>query len=159
MPTGAGFVVKVRARLLFGRDRADAVKWLMQGYYENLREQGRRAGLGFFIPPDDPKDPTKNAISDPSPTPYYQTASFGQGLAPPAGDAKTAVQIPDPITGEECATDWLVDFSFKVQLGAMPEPAAQATAEGQPAAGPQPAGGGGQPPAGLPAGGLHRGRR
>jgi len=117
---GAGFVVRIQARLLQGRVKHEAVGWLTERYYPALREISRTPGLGFYIPDDDPKDALKKSIRDPTLTRYHQVSSYGQpGLPPPTGVA--GVQYPDPVTGEETATDWRVEFAFKVKLGEPPK--------------------------------------
>ena len=157
---GAGFIVRVEGRLLYGRMPDQAVQWLTQRYYESLREKGSQPGLGFYIPPDDPKDRQKKSIADPVPTGFH-TAAVPSAVpnvpTPSAEGAKVStVQFPDPVTGEETANDWKVSFAFKVKLGEMPaagsEPQGAAPPEaGAPvgakpargAAAPQPAQGGG----------------
>jgi type IV pilus assembly protein PilM len=128
-PANPGFIVRVQGRLLQGQTQADAVAWLTQRYFENLRELSYRPGLGFYIPPDDPKDRTKKSISDPTPAKYSQAGPAGYSL--PGAD-KSGVQFPDPLTGEETANDWRVEFAFKVKLGEPPKPEEKAQPEPTP---------------------------
>ena len=66
-PVAGGFVVRVEGRLLYGRTQPEAVAWLTQAFYENLRQKAREPGLGFYLPPEDAKDPQKRSIGNPSP--------------------------------------------------------------------------------------------
>lgn len=121
---GAGFVVRITGRLLQGRTPADAIKWLTEAYFQNLRELTHRPGLGFFIPPDDPKDPLKKSISIPVPRSYNQVGlpGFGPPGMPTGQPTGGAAQFPDPLTGEDTVNDWRVEFAFKVKLGEPPPP-------------------------------------
>ncbi len=141
-PPGAGFIVRVEGRLLYGRSQPEAMEWLMS-FREGLRQRGQQAGLGFHIPDDDPKDRTKQAIGVPNPVKYYQ-ATAGVGLQPvdvaqAGGPGTGPVLYPDPITNEDMATDWKVKLAFKVKLGEKGAPAAEPEAGAKPGAGAQPA--------------------
>lgn len=131
---GAGFVVRISGRLLQGRTPADAIKWLTDAYFQNLRELAQRPNLGFYIPPDDPKDPLKKSISVPVPRLYNQTVQ--PGFAPPGPmpgqPPGGAAQFPDPLTGEDTANDWRVEFAFKVRLGDPPPAENQDAGKGTP---------------------------
>jgi hypothetical protein len=118
------------------------MQWLMS-FREGLRQRGQQAGLGFHIPDDDPKDRTKQAIGVPNPVNYYQ-ATAGVGLQPvdvaqAGGPGTSPVLYPDPITGEDMATDWKVKLAFKVKLGEKGAAAAEPEAGAKPGAGAQPA--------------------
>lgn len=129
----SGFVVRVRGRLLQGRTKAEAVAWLYQAYLENLRELGRRPGVGFYIPPDNPEKPSEASISQLNPRPYNQEAITGFSMTPPLPGQPTGetsgTRFPDPLTGEETAYDWVVEFSFKLKFG-EPPPEEEKPAEG-----------------------------
>jgi type IV pilus assembly protein PilM len=141
-----GFVVRIKGRLLQGRSPADAVKWLTETYLERLREQGQQPGLGFFIPPDDPKlgDEKRSIIS--SVTRYQGAAIESSDTKRRAGESATGSQFVDPVTGEDASTDWRVEITCKVQLGEMPPPAKPEEAAAPPGKPGQP----GAPPGGKP---------
>ncbi len=117
---GAGFVVRVQGRLLYGTNKGDARAWF-GNYFNNLREVGQQPGMGIYIPPDDPENPGGNAFGGPTIETYHEE-NVGV-FAPPAGalDLGDEVRYPDPLTGEETRYDWRVAFAFKVQLGEAPE--------------------------------------
>ncbi len=142
---GAGFIVRVEGRLLYGRSQPEAAEWI-KSFLANLRERGQQPGLGFHIPEDDPKTPGGRAISEPTPVRYHQTGLGGSlqptDFARPGVPAAVAAQYPDPVTGEDMSTDWKLRFAFKVKLGekGAPDVAPQPESKAQPAA-PAPAGG------------------
>jgi type IV pilus assembly protein PilM len=123
-PKAPGFVVRMQARLLYGRQdrKSDAQRWITN-YNGLLKEQSRKPGLGFYIPEDDTKDPKNKKLAiDQVITPYHQGS-----LAPPAvaigvaPASEPAVQFPDPATGEETKSDWRVTLVFKARLGELPK--------------------------------------
>jgi type IV pilus assembly protein PilM len=113
---GAGFIVRVEGRLLYGRTQPEVIEWFKL-LRANLLERGQQAGLGFHIPDDDPKDPTKKAIAIQTPIKYIQGGA-GISMQPvEAQPALAVVQYPDPLTGEDMGTDWKIKLAFKVKLG------------------------------------------
>jgi type IV pilus assembly protein PilM len=141
---GAGFIVRVEGRLLYGRTQPEAIEWFKL-LKTNLLERGQQAGLGFHIPNDDPKDATKNSIGIQTPMKYYQGAAIG--IQPvdvqQPGSAGPAL-YPDPLTGEDMASDWKIKLAFKVKLGEKGAAPVEPEAAGKPGAGPR----GGRGPAG-----------
>ncbi|MBP7748274.1 MAG: pilus assembly protein PilM [Phycisphaerae bacterium] len=118
-PEGAGFIVRIEGRLLYGRTQAEAIKWLTEAYFENLREKSQTPGLGFYIP--DPDEKGKKYISDPIPVRYnpsVPTAYTPPGATPSAGGG--TAQLLDPVTGEDTSGDWKVSFAFMAKLGTKP---------------------------------------
>jgi type IV pilus assembly protein PilM len=123
----AGFIVRVDGRLLYGKAPHEAARWLTTACFESLREWSQQPGLGFFIPPDDPKE-NKQSFENNTIMKYFQSGG-DVGLQAPFGAAdRTNLAVTDPVTGEDCADDWRVSFAFKVKLG---EPPKEAASEGE----------------------------
>ena len=141
-----GFYIEVTARVPFGRQAPDAVRLIEGEYYANLRQLGRRKGLGFWIPEQDPQgQPGGRNFLQPRLEQYYGSgmaaapvSSMGArgGMMAPSGRLDELGMPPgtaaggglpgsdpmiDPVTGENMSGDWKVTFSFKVKLGEPPE--------------------------------------
>ncbi len=127
-----GFIVRITGRLLYGRRQSEASRWLESEYFVSLRELSRRAGWGFYIPDDDPKEPDKRAIARLSLAPYFGDLRTGAGLSPPGGAGPEVAKPRDPVTDEDASSDWRVELAFKVKLGPPP---ARTDATAEPAAG------------------------
>ncbi len=132
--TAPGFVVHIKGRLLFGTRKSAATQWLEGEYYNNLRQQSRQQGMGFYIPADDPQNALNRSISQPQIVPYHRGATnVGAGWTaqrPAAAEEGEQVAFPDPVTGEDTRHDWSVEFTFKVKMGEMPQ-AEEAPDQGQ----------------------------
>jgi type IV pilus assembly protein PilM len=132
-----GFYVHVTGRMPYGRVYSEAIAFITNEFYENLRRAGRQPGTGFYIPEEDPGNrPHGKNLSTPNLSQYYSEAhrvgSFSTGsrggvrggsdvvgdFAPPG--APESKGLTDPVTGEDMSTDWRFDFGFKVRLGEMP---------------------------------------
>ena len=119
-----GFHVRIEGRLLYGTIRSEASRWL-EDYFGNLRKRLTEAGLGFYVPADDPRDRSRRFISEPAIGSYFKDA--GGGVPPavpiagtPAGTPGQTARAVDPATEEDARADWRVSFAFKVRLGDMP---------------------------------------
>jgi hypothetical protein len=94
-----------------------------------------RAGLGFFLPEEDPKaDAARATISRPTVqrtsaaaaafSPGGPRASGGAFVLPPAAPPGATPETAPAEPVEDTSTDWQVDFAFKVKLGEKPAPPA-----------------------------------
>ncbi|MFH1748657.1 MAG: type IV pilus assembly protein PilM [Planctomycetota bacterium] len=136
-PGGAkagGFHVRVTGRLLYGESPGQAVSFLTEEYYGNLRNLASRPGLGFHVPddPEDQNDQSKQIFTRPVPR---RLGTGAQRSNPMSGaiNPGTNQNVPlDPVTGEDMSSDWNIDFGFKVKLGEKP----QTEQPGQPGAQP-----------------------
>jgi type IV pilus assembly protein PilM len=118
----AGFVVQVAGRLLYGERNGEVSDFMEKKYFSKLRELGSLEGRGFYIPDDDPRDPSKTAIALTAPFQRFTPPRTGlPGAA--AGPATTSFK--DPVTGEDMSSDWRVEFGFKVKIGEKPKPGEQ----------------------------------
>lgn len=122
-----GFMVNVVARLLYGQTPPEAASVITDEFYANLRRLGKRPGYGFFLPEGTTEDGRpKSYISNPRFEQYARQggagAGGGFGTGGPSGgaSAETRGELTDPVTGESTATDWRVEFSFKLKLGEPP---------------------------------------
>ena len=121
--TGGGFNVTVTGRLLYGKGQGEAVGFLTDEYYRNLREKSAEPGLGFYIPDDDPKDNTKHNITRPVPrrlSAAVQTLGVSTEKRGPGTSQEPGTAAIDPITGEDMSNDWTIEFAFKVKIGEKP---------------------------------------
>ena len=103
-----------------GQTQPEAVGFLTDEYFPNLRKLGAEPGRGFYIPDDDPHDPNKRSISRSVPKPLgggSRTAVFVPGQP----GRPSQEEIKDPLTGQDMSTDWLIEFGFKVRLGEKPK--------------------------------------
>lgn len=112
---GPGFRVNVSGRLLYGQTRTEAVRFLTEEYFPNLRQVSATPGLGFYIPDDDPQDRNVRYISE-----VFPQQIRPRGMAAAQMPGQEVPIIADPMTGEDIGTDWIVDFTFKVKLGEKP---------------------------------------
>ncbi len=148
-PENAGFVVRVSGRLLYGERQSVAFAFV-EDYLQRMRELSQSAGAGFYIPfeekPEDrpwniepltPFHQTDSPSAGMSRGGMRNTGgrgrmgpSAGRGRAAPtapptgapgAGAEDSGVKYPDPVTGEETATDWRLELEFKLHLGDPPE--------------------------------------
>ncbi|MGE0480477.1 MAG: type IV pilus assembly protein PilM [Phycisphaerae bacterium] len=132
-----GFYVRVVGRLLYGDDQASAASFLLGEYLKNIVALGNRAGLGFYVLPEDPKnEPGKQNPRLVRVAEYYELRTLGgpsimptrPGQTPDAPGAGVAPgledkSLEDPMTGESMKTDWRFEIGFKVKLGDAPPPA------------------------------------
>ncbi len=49
----------------------------------------------------------------------------GMGMAQPGEEGEPSVQFPDPVTGEDMATDWTFRLGFKIKIGEPPAEAGE----------------------------------
>ena len=126
--TPGGFHVQVAGRLLHGANQGEAISFLSDQYFQNLRTLGSADGLDFFIPDDDPNDATKRSISRPVARPKRASLSGGSTVR---GGRDLGSSELDPVTGEDTSSDWLVEFSFKVKVGEKPQTDEKKGAPGQ----------------------------
>jgi type IV pilus assembly protein PilM len=126
--TAPGFYVTIHGRLLYGGSQDAAVGFFDQKLFPDFKKTFSAAGLPFYIPDEDAMnvmDGKKNLrytnpmkVKDTMPAAAYQ-----KPVAPPR-PGEQAVELPpvdpDPLTGEERATDWRVTIGFKVKMGEKP---------------------------------------
>jgi type IV pilus assembly protein PilM len=112
----AGFVVRIRGRLLYGTRMSEASGWVENEYYENLRELFTKPGLGVHMPEAGPG--ASRVVGDPLIEPKFRVAT-GRQWGTGTGTAKEEEHV-DPVTGEDARYDWTVRFAFKLKLGDLP---------------------------------------
>ncbi|TWT44099.1 Competence protein A [Phycisphaerae bacterium RAS1] len=127
-----GFTVNVVARLLYGQTPPEAASVITEEFYANLRRLAKQPGRGFFMPEPPPEEKSVAYISNPRFEQFSRpTGSGGGGFGSPGAPSSTdpkASELTDPVTGESTATDWRIEFSFKVKLGEPPAPPPDAAA-------------------------------
>jgi len=121
-----GFFVELSCRLLYGESQPQAATFVTEKFLPKLQALGMRPHAGFWIPAED-----KQALRDDKNLDLFriwqaratnQTIAIVDPIVPAADDKEAAALIPDPVTGEETANDWLFELSFKVKLGDPPAP-------------------------------------
>lgn len=118
----AGFHVRIVGRLLYGNTQGEAISFLTDEYYRNLRDLTAQPGRGFYIPDDDPQDKTKHNISRPVPGRLGGKSKHRTGAGTiMAGSSTESSGLEDPVTKEDMGNDWSIGFSFKVKLGEKPQ--------------------------------------
>lgn len=142
-----GFYVQFSARILYGETQAPVVAFLTDQLLPRIRQLAKTEAVGWYIPDTDEKNTEmtgeKRNLRFTSPVPVVPPTETGgagrfmpSAVMPPPGTPNAAepvvVRDPDPLTGEERATDWRVTIGFKVKMG-NPPAAAPADANGQPA--------------------------
>lgn len=137
--TAPGFYVQIQGRLLYGASQDAAVGFLDQKLFPDFKKPFSAVGLPFYIPDEDAKnvgEGKKNLrytipmkVKDTMPAQQYQRPP----TPPRPGEPPVELPAvdPDPLTGEERATDWRVSIGFKVKMGEKP-PAAPADPNAKP---------------------------
>ncbi len=132
-----GFMVTLSGYVMFGEAGNEVVGFLDNEFKARLLELGALPGRGFHIPAQDPSSSDRdkrNVLSAVEKRFATGAGGFaavaaratGASGASGAGGEPEGPQalFPDPVTGEEMATDWQFSVSFKVKLGEPPAPAA-----------------------------------
>lgn len=133
-----GFYVQINTRILFGDNQGTLVSFLDEQLFPRLKQLAKTPGLGWYIPDTDEKNmENKRNLRYSTPMNVMPSnASVGGGdmrsAFAPQGSEAEIVRDPDPLTGEERATDWRITIGFKIKMGeAPPAPPADANS-GQP---------------------------
>ena len=138
-----GFYVHMEGRLLAGTDRPTAVRLIEEQLYPTLQRLGNVPGRGFYIPEKDPMntaDRNNENLREPyivqfgGFTPVMGAAAAPLGAQPPGATGEPGeeyIAFPDPVTGEDMATDYRFALGFKIKLGEPPavEGEAETTSE------------------------------
>lgn len=142
-----GFYVTLHGRLLYGQSPDVAVGYIEGELFSSIKKVFEQAGLPFFVPEEDAKNMNDAKKSNLRYSPPISVKSMlpanaqsgsirnpslsGKPVDPNA--APVIVFDPDPLTGEERATDWRVSIGFKVRMGEKPPaPAADPAQAGAP---------------------------
>ena len=120
-------------RVLYGTDRSQAAALITEEFYNRLRENGRKAGLGFHIPEQDPQDETQKNLNPGLPVikVFGNAAAANQFGAGMQDGAANVVLYPDPVTGEDMKDDWQFTLDFKLVMGDAEQPADEETEEAE----------------------------
>ncbi|MBI5865890.1 MAG: type IV pilus assembly protein PilM [Planctomycetes bacterium] len=127
--TAPGFFIQIQGRLLYGADQSQAFEYIDKVLYENFRKVFKQPGLGFYLPEEDPKNTVdkknlRNVVPISVQSMLPASAMVAARPARPGETEQAAVALdPDPLTGEERATDWNITIGFKVKMGEAPPPA------------------------------------
>jgi len=141
-----GFYVHLAGRVLYGAEQHQAASFLSDKFLPALMTLSRRPGLGFFIPTRDEQATSsdkrnlsinngrveyheaRHAAAPGVSTPFSARGAVSpMPAAPGANPDESLVRAPDPVTGEDMATDFRFNFGFKIKLG---EPPAEEQPEG-----------------------------
>ncbi len=139
-----GFYVTIQGRMLYGASQDQAVGYIESELFPAIKKVFSQAGLPFYIPDEDAKntaDAKKSNLRYSSPMSVKamlpanaQGGSFRGGAQSGRPNDPNAAQAivydPDPLTGEERATDWRVGIAFKVKMGEKPPPPPADPAQG-----------------------------
>lgn len=122
-----GFYVQFSARILYGDNQSMVVSFLDDQLFPRIMKLAATPGLGWHIPEIDEKnsggqrnlrysDPMNVVPSNASITGFENP----RGGIPGGSPEEVIVRDPDPLTGEERATDWRITVGFKIKMGEAP---------------------------------------
>lgn len=153
-PEQMGFFVRIRGRVTYGANEAEATTVLENEFFKNIKTLGARPKLGFYVLE---KDPRNMRSSENANVRLYSLASVklagfggtapvvggpggmsgrsgGGGAITPQGAAATEEDLDrarwaDPATGEDTRSDWRFEMGFKIKFGEKPAPEPGAAGE------------------------------